>query len=390
MSKKLAIKFLRDELTKEEYTDLKTWLKDPENQTFFRDMVNINLDLDLAYREMDMEKAFDLIQEKITKEPSTRRFAIHAPLKYAAAILVLLATSIGIYYTNSVLVTQVSPSISEKTDKSPQITLQLGDGTVQVLKEDQQQTIKDNKGEEVVSQDYNTLNYRTNEVKASGLVHNTLTVPYGKRFNLELSDGTYVYLNAGTKLTYPTAFVNTSAREVFLDGEAFFEVAENSAHPFIVHTQRMDVRVLGTRFNVSSYKNEDNTSAVLVDGSVEVYLPQGQERKNLDRPIVIAPSQQASVRLGQFSVKEVNVEKHTAWIQGKLYFVNNRFDHIVKEIERHYNIVIENNAPELNAVRYTGTFESETIESVLNTFKRNTHFDYLREGNTITIQSLAE
>ena len=146
----------------------------------------------------------------------------------------------------------------------------------------------------------------------------------------------------------------------------------------------MDIRVLGTTFNVSSYKNENNTSAVLVEGSVGVYRPSGGF--DIEKSIVISPRQQVVIQSNEFSVKEVNVEKHIAWIQGRLYFVNDRFENIVKEMERHYNVVIENNTPVLNEVRYTGTFESETVEEVLNTFRKNTDFEYYKEGGKIVIK----
>jgi ferric-dicitrate binding protein FerR (iron transport regulator) len=137
----------------------------------------------------------------------------------------------------------------------------------------------------------------------------------------------------------------------------------------------MSVQALGTKFNVSSYKNENNTSTVLVEGSIAVFKP--EETYHKEKHLVIKPSQQAIFNNDLFTVKKVNIKKHIAWVNGELYFINDCFENIMKELERHYNIIIENRHKDLSNVRYTGTFdEKDTIEQVLNTFLRNTNFKY--------------
>ena len=132
------------------------------------------------------------------------------------------------------------------------ITIQLEDGNTQIINENRTSQLIDKNGNVLGQQSGNQLVYNS-DVKNDVLVYNTLTVPYGKQFELQLSDGTNVHLNAGTSLKYPVKFVKGKNREVFLNGEAFFNVAKEVNHPFIVNANEIDVRVLGTQFNISSY-----------------------------------------------------------------------------------------------------------------------------------------
>lgn len=382
--KTLVLKYLANEISEEELVSLKIWLKKPENQASFKEFIKSNQELDLAFRQIDSEKAYRrILEETLEKESVIRKIYIPI-LKYAAVIILLLATTFLIY-TNVEVVRNTKTDT--KTDMPPQsqITLELGDGSVEVLEDYNNKTIS-NKigGAVVVKQEKDKLKYESVGVKDIELTYNKLTVPFGKRFEIELSDGTVIQLNAGTILKYPVTFSDPNSRDVYLEGEAFFSVQKNPEHPFIVHTKKMNVRVLGTKFNVSSYENEDTTSTVLLEGSVKVLRP--NENDNLDVGTIISPNQQAAMQYGELSVEEVDVEKYIAWTQGILYFDNDRFADIVKELERHYNVKILNKYQELNSVRYTGTFQYKTISQVLEVFKRNTQFEYKLNNGLIIIE----
>ena len=114
----------------------------------------------------------------------------------------------------------------------------------------------------VGNQNGNKIVYDT-ETTLEKLVYNTIKIPYGKRFELQLSDGTIVHLNSGTTLKYPVKFIASGNRQVFLDGEAFFDVAKDKTHPFVVNADNLNVRVLGTHFNVSNYPEDKLTDIVL-------------------------------------------------------------------------------------------------------------------------------
>ncbi|MBM1106823.1 DUF4974 domain-containing protein [Aurantibacter crassamenti] len=380
--KNLIIKFISNTITSEELSTLQKWLENPKNKDYFKEMIKTNQRLDFAYREIDVETAYQRIINATSENKVESKKGYGQFLKYAAIAILLLSTSFGIYtyVSNSDKVKNVTTQQIVTTDT--EIVLELEDGSLKVLDESKKAIITNNKGDKIVKQEYNKLKYSSKANTTNNLVYNKLIIPYGKRFVIELSDGTIVHLNAGTKLRYPTVFSDNGNRDVYLDGEAFFDVSENKKQPFVVHTEQMDVRVLGTKFNVSSYENEESTSTVLVEGSVSVL---GTQDNNDDEGIIISPSQQALIEKGSLVVQDVDIQKYIAWMDGTLYFVNDRFEDIIKELERNYNVKIMNNHQVLNSVRYTGNFQNKTLSEVLNVFKRNTKFDFEFNGDTIVI-----
>ncbi|SHG90339.1 FecR family protein [Flagellimonas flava] len=299
-----------------------------------------------------------------------------ALLRAAAVFIGFTVACFGIYQsglfdTNSV------PSLS-----GSEITLELEDGTVKVLKENSTNIVKDSEGSIIVRQEENTLLYESPESRKETLHYNQLTVPYGKKFELMLSDGTHVFLNSGSKLRYPVTFLKDSNRDVYLDGEAYFSVKRDEERPFTVITDDMNTRVYGTEFNVSSYKNENNTSTVLVEGSVGVYRSNNDEAL---KPIAIAPGQRAVYQDNTIAVEDAEVLKYIAWKENKLLFANDSFDLILKELERHFNVRINNRFLALNNKRFTGTFEHESLDIILKVFSEHTAFDFTVEGETIII-----
>lgn len=261
------------------------------------------------------------------------------------------------------------------------IILKLQDGTRQILKENGSEVIVETEGS-VVKQNHNQLIYGRNGEKESKLEYNELKVPYGKKFGIVLSDGSHVFLNSGTTLRYPVAFAKEFKREVYLDGEAYFSVEKDSDRPFIVVTKSMNTQVYGTKFNVSSYSNESNTTTVLVEGSVGVY-PSEDHKKDEMRKIV--PGERALFADDNIRVDKVNINKHTAWTEGKLFFNDDEFEKILMELERHFDVVIRNEIEEMNHKKFTGTFTEESIEEVLKIFQEHTPFKFSRNEKIITI-----
>lgn len=271
-------------------------------------------------------------------------------------------------------------------DAQSGITLELQDGTVVALDESTSGVISMGGGREVARQNHQELVYESgaddNFIVEEELVYNTLTVPYGNKFELTLSDGSHIFLNAGSRLRYPVRFISRGPRDVFLDGEAYFTVASDDERPFTVHTTYMDTQVYGTQFNVSSYKNDYNTFTVLVEGSVSV-LRNGENGESASTSL--EPGQRAVYEGGSIDVEEADVDKYTAWIEGKLLFTDDRFDLILKKLERHFDVEIDNRFVELNDRRFTGTFHNETLEQILAVFSAHTLFKYIREVDTIII-----
>jgi ferric-dicitrate binding protein FerR (iron transport regulator) len=218
-----------------------------------------------------------------------------------------------------------------------------------------------------------------------GFVYNTLTVPYGKRFDLLLSDGTQVTLNSGTSLKYPVQFLNTENRQVFLDGEAFFNVVKDSLNPFIVNTDQLNVRVLGTKFNMSSYPEDQFVNTTLLEGSVSVYNK--QDTFDSSKASLLEPGFKAEWNKynKQILIEEADIAMHTDWLNGKIILRHVPFKNIVKKLERHYNVEIINNNSKLDEELFTASFDIETIDQVFQTFNLTYEMDYKINDRQIII-----
>ena len=220
----------------------------------------------------------------------------------------------------------------------------------------------------------------------------------GERKSFQFPDGTQVILNAGSEL-YLNGNYAKNTREVFLKGEAFFEVQHNAAVPFIVHTASMDVKALGTAFNVKSYNNENKTEAVLIRGLVEVTLKKDNNRKVLLHPdekvlwtenktgaeTVIPPTASKAI-VEQAIIKPVkrsdNGEvKEVAWVQNNLAFEDEPFEEIAYQLNRWYNVNIQFETNDIRQYHFTATFKKEKIEQVLDILRTSKRFNYRLEGD---------
>jgi ferric-dicitrate binding protein FerR (iron transport regulator) len=225
----------------------------------------------------------------------------------------------------------------------------------------------------------------------------------GTRTNLLLPDGTSVWLNAGSSLTYPTAFSGPN-REVELEGEAFFDVASNPQHPFIVHASSVNIRVLGTSFDVKAYRRDKTMETTLIKGSIEVTFRNRPLSRIVLKPnqkLVIAaadtaaatalPTKAASIAAPQVNIQKPTYEAHTgaiietSWTDNKLVFQDETFQDLATQMERWYGIAVAFDTPKLGELRFTGSFQKETIQQALEALQLTAQFKYIINGNQITI-----
>jgi ferric-dicitrate binding protein FerR (iron transport regulator) len=236
-------------------------------------------------------------------------------------------------------------------------------------------------------------------------VLNEVVTANGSRTHLTLPDGTRVWLNAGSRLTYDKNY-GSARREINLTGEAFFDVANNPHQPFIIHTPRMDVRVLGTSFNVKSYAADKTTEATLVRGSIAISI-----KNRLDETILLKPNQKLIVTsdlttllrhepggsrtmsdsTAQVSIRPPSYEQNTgamietSWVNNKFIFKDEDFGTLSKDLERWYGVSISLTDPAQADWRFTGNFEKETIRQALDALKLTAKFNYVIQGNQIQI-----
>jgi transmembrane sensor len=205
----------------------------------------------------------------------------------------------------------------------------------------------------------------------------TVCTPYGAKTHFKLPDGTLVWLNSGSTISFQSNFGKT--RLVDLKGEAFFEVVKNG-NPFIVSTQYGDVKVMGTTFNVAAFAGE-NFQTTLVTGIVDV------TDKQTGKEVFLHPGQQAGINGTELKVKDVDTEMFSSWKEGKLIFRNEYLPAVTKRLERWYNVKIDlANDKRLSEISYTGVLEMEPFSEVLQLLKVTAPIDYVYNEKTRTIR----
>ncbi len=228
--------------------------------------------------------------------------------------------------------------------------------------------------------------------------------PRGAKTTITLEDGTKVTMNSDSKLRYPRSFSGTT-REVFLTGEAFFSVTHNEKLPFIIHTSKMNIKVLGTEFNVRSYPEDSTTETTLIRGLIEVTLKDRPSDKIILRPKekLIVSNETSEKEISSTTSSSLSTEAQlvvsnlhymsptdsavveTSWMDDKLVFQDVSFANLAKDMERWYGIRITFANNLLKEFRFTGIFEKETIDQALKALRMTEKFNYKIEENHITI-----
>lgn len=379
-SERLIVKFITNQASQEEIELLTEWLKEEENQSVFKDFVKTNYAIDTALNTFDSTEVRKQLSERIQKENNVfykRRFSSY--YKYAA-ILVVAIGALYLFNQKDLVQTSKSNVIVPRVDE---IVLDLGNGGTKILDPADAGKVTDKDGNIIGTQDKNKLVY--NKTLAEGkLVYNTLKIPYGRKFEVQLSDGTIIHLNSGTSLRYPVQFVKNQNRQVFLTGEAFFEVSKDKKHPFTVNTKEVNVEVLGTKFNVDTYTDNISNDIVLVEGKVSLY----KDHKTSQNQVFLTPGLKGSTLKGQHSIttEQVNTDYYTAWVTGSLVFKNTSFDNIIKKLERQYNVTFINKNKILGKEIFNARFDNEPIEVVLKYFSDSYAIDYQIDKDRITIK----
>ena len=252
-----------------------------------------------------------------------------------------------------------------------------------------------------------TKNSHATTSSAEGL--SSVVTKNGNRTKIVLPDGSEVWLNAGSHLDYNNTVFNKSLREVTLSGEAYFDVVKNPEKPFIIHTPKMDIKVMGTAFNVRAYSYEKFSEAALIRGSIEVTI---KNRKN--QKFTLTPNEKITIPNDE-QIRETNVNTNDkvvkrntptvpqvlvvdmkinerynvlgeiAWTQNKLFFDNENLEDIGLMIERWFGVSVDIRNQDLKSARYTGNFEKETLVEVLSSLKLSKSFNYRVENDNVII-----
>lgn len=365
MKTKLIYKYLADEASEEEVRILFEWIEaSSENKKYF---INIKKTWTITALTATNSHTIPVISIK----PKNKLIAY---TKYAAVFLIIFGLG------------KLAFNFYQKTNHSKEIVLELSDGRLEYFTEENKTTLFNESGGVVAEKFPDSIRY-FGKVADDKVVFNSLKIPYGKRFKLSLSDGTVVHLNSGSTLRYPEQFGINGNRQLYLVGEAFFEVAKDKKHPFIVNANQIAIEVLGTQFNVSAYPENSTVNSVLTEGSIQMY-----ETANTANAVLLKPGQMVTwnKKLKKMTVNDVDPVFYSAWTKGELAFKDTPFSIIEKMIQRTYDVEIVNKNTDLANQCFTGTIKisESSVENILELLKRDTPFNYSVKQKTVTITNI--
>jgi len=376
---KKIMAFLNGEMSDKKTALFKKWLEIPSNLSIFKEYAILNHKIELTANRFDAAKNFKRFL-KTTQQEKSKVIKLNR-LKFLKYVAVFAGLSFGIaFFVNQQ---------QKASTNGNEITLEIRSKTksnLHILEKEEK--LVNTSGETIASKKENQLIYNSPEKElADDLAEvNILTVPYGKKIQLTLADGTVVDLNSGSILTYPSHFKNTNIREVTLEGEGHFTVTTNKEKPFIVNTNAIRTKVFGTKFNISHYTNDPFSEVVLVEGSVGVTAINNtsEDSKNI---IMLKPNQKLQYLKEQQSMKVTDVEvyPYISWINEVMIFKNEPFDNIIRKLERRFNLQIEIKNKAFTTERFTGNFDIESIETIMNTFLEDTTLNYTIDNGKLTI-----
>jgi len=316
MKTEILLRYIKGEASEKEKDEVISWVN--ENEANKKQFINLKnaWSLSLYRSEPDYQKvegAWLLFRKKLHRKIGLRRFDISSVLKYAAILIIAFGAGLT--------------------------------------------------GEKIF--------FRTNGTDGDIIATTVIDVPAGQSARITLPDGSNVYLNSGTKISYPDRFVKDE-RVVNLEGEAFFEVSEDKDHPFIVETDNLNLQVYGTSFNVEAYENFP-MNVTLVEGSLGLNSKKGKEL------VRMKPGENAiyDIQEKKIFLKKVDTELYTSWRKGIITFRNVPLHDIVGKIERWYNVEINILSEELKNQSYSGTLlKTKPVDQILEALSLTASFTY--------------
>lgn len=324
--------------TPEERVEFAELLHNKHYEPFFNELLDQNWS-ELSSEEIDQLEVpgYDRFLQEIKLLPQpTSRHKIWWPRMAIAAAAILAVLSISIYFYQSSPIS-ADTEFSTKTDIAPGkkgATLTLANGKKILIKDAIAGNIATELGVKISKTKDGQIIYEVTGGNDGKPSYNTLTTSPGEQTQVRLQDGTIVYLNAGSSLTYPTNFAKRAKRQVSLTGEAYFEVAKDKEHPFVVAADHQHVEVLGTIFNISSYADDPTVKTTLLEGSVRI------SNLNTNSTEILKPGEQAIVNSQSLLTKTVKVDDEVAWKNGYFMFNNETLENIMKKVARWYNVSI--------------------------------------------------
>lgn len=339
---KLVAREIQGTITAEEKERLEKVLKvNPVNRMVYNELAGEQNRNDLLHnlQDYDGEAAFERFEQKIQK-PRSFWAKRGAQISAAAAVLLLVGSSVFFYTQQKPQgQTTVVKAIVDVAPGGNRATLRLSNGKVITLADQKTGTVIAEGGMTITKSADGQLVYTANkETNETDNRYNTVSTPIGGQYQVTLPDGSKVWLNAASTLSYAPSLRERGddKRRVRLTGEAYFQIAKDKHHPFIVMTSGQEVEVLGTQFNINSYENETAIRTTLLEGSVRIHQPNSHSTDK-----VLKPGQQAALAAGGIRISEADLEAVTGWKDGLFVFNNADVPTVMRQLSRWYDVEVE-------------------------------------------------
>lgn len=385
-------KYTENNCTVEERNEFIQMVKQEENVLELNSLISKAMNQAEPDRETSLEKTEELFNTILNtaSAPDNKVIPMFPSKKnkklwqVAAAIIILILGS-SVYYI-------LKKNTTYQTVQKEGIHKQLKDdvapgykGAILTLSNGQKITL-DSVGNGMITAQGNTnivkqngrIVYDVQNIPKSQILYNTMTTPKGRQYALVLADGTKVWLNAASSITFPTAFTGND-RSIRITGEAYFEVAKNAALPFKVKVDKMEVKVLGTHFNIKAYDDESAIKTTLLEGSVHIT----KENEN----VLLKPGQQAiwNHKEGSFKVVEANVGEAVAWKNGLFEFNKAGIESIMRQLSRWYNVEVVYQG-DVSDKDFSGVISQNTsLSQVLKMLQLTREVHFKIEGDKVTV-----
>ena len=358
---------------------VEVWMKDPEHVMLLKEFATVyqkrmNIDFNRDKKE-EFARLENTIQERKSRR-MTLRWSV------AASVILFIGLFVG-RMVNEWRNLDEMRMLAETERIVPGVKAELILSTGERVVLNQQCVSIEGVNETGIQNDSVTgLNYTTAKVQGEGMIYNTMRIPVGGFYQLALSDGSKVWLNSMTEFRFPVAFTGEE-RKVYLTGEAYFEVAPNSKHPFIVVTEEgMEVKVYGTEFNMNTYQH-GVVQTVLVSGKVGIRV------NATGKEVMLAPRQMAeySEKTGMVRVEDTDPYRYIAWKDGEFVFERETIEEIMERLGRWYDVKVFYENESLKQKRFTGVISRyEDIEQVLRLIVGPATLRFEVKGNVVTVK----
>ena len=355
----ILVKYLSKEANIDEIEELDRWLIKKGNMTIFNSYVQTDYFTSIFMTKYDLQMAKSKIHKRIRLIEKRNKLERYKKIAFAASIILLVGISLfNQFYFNETII--IRDPIVIGTDKAV-LTLENGDQVILEKGQKFQNKTVNSDGKEL---SYSIKNRSSSNFKNEKIASNFLTIPRGGQFSLNLEDGTKVLLNSDSKIKYPVKFIKGKKRQVeLLYGEAFFEVSSsknNNGSEFIVSTKTQKINVLGTKFNIKAYSEDDIITTTLVEGKVKV--------ENGENQILLFPNQQSKVDSNStvINVSDVDVSQQISWINGLFSFNDTSLEDIMHTLSRWYDLEFIFKSANQKGFIFSGILErTKSIEDIL-------------------------